>query len=352
MRNDIIEEKIYEVMRNIIKENNDDIGCTKLVKLTSKELNCSENVIKKRCGGMNNIIMKFNIPEYYFKSVAKKNINEGYKRKDLNKKLIYEIIRKIYNLNKDISQTKLLHLVAKELNCGHYLIYRICGTKDKIFNELNINIPKRFFNSRAKENISIGVKNSKKFKKYIRERSNNLEYIKNMSEGHTRKDITKEKVHKTMEELVEKYGKDIGKIKLQQLICEELNCSWTPIQRKCGTMNDILNENNNIVVNDLRDQKGKIGINEKQILDNYQQKIGYKIERQFSVDNKYFLDGYIRETNTPIEVDELHHFDKNGNLKTENIIRENIIKEKLSCNDFIRLKDNVNLHNQLNIGVK
>jgi ribonuclease BN (tRNA processing enzyme) len=75
----------------------------------------------------------------------------------------------------------------------------------------------------------------------------------------------------------------------------------------------------------------RIGHNEKQILDNLEIEMTYKILRQYEVDG-YFLDGYIEELNLAIEVDERP---KN---KLKDIERENYIKDKLNC-EFLRIKD-------------
>ena len=79
--------------------------------------------------------------------------------------------------------------------------------------------------------------------------------------------------------------------------------------------------------------KPAIGKNEIQILNNVEQNIGYKIIRQHRV-NGYFLDGYCKELNLAIEVDEKWHKKR----KEEDTIRENNIKNELNC-DFLRLND-------------
>lgn len=50
----------------------------------------------------------------------------------------------------------------------------------------------------------------------------------------------------------------------------------------------------------------------------------------------YFVDGYDKEKNTVIEVDEKHHFDKEGKLKKKDAQRQEEITEYLNCN-FIRV---------------
>ena len=74
-----------------------------------------------------------------------------------------------------------------------------------------------------------------------------------------------------------------------------------------------------------------IGRNEKTILDKLENELNYKIVRQFEVEG-YFLDGYIPKINLAIEVDE------RPKILEKDIMRENYIKEKLSC-EFLRIKD-------------
>jgi len=51
----------------------------------------------------------------------------------------------------------------------------------------------------------------------------------------------------------------------------------------------------------------------------------------------YWVDGYDKEKNVVIEVDEPHHFDKNGNLKEKDVLRQKEIIDFLGCK-FIRLR--------------
>lgn len=51
----------------------------------------------------------------------------------------------------------------------------------------------------------------------------------------------------------------------------------------------------------------------------------------------YWIDGYSKEKNIVIEIDEKHHFDIYGNLKEKDIKRENEITNFLKCK-FIRIK--------------
>jgi len=51
----------------------------------------------------------------------------------------------------------------------------------------------------------------------------------------------------------------------------------------------------------------------------------------------YWVDGYDKEKNVVIEVDESFHFDYNGDLKEKDIIRQKEIEKYLNC-EFIRLR--------------
>jgi very-short-patch-repair endonuclease len=84
----------------------------------------------------------------------------------------------------------------------------------------------------------------------------------------------------------------------------------------------------------LKDGQLKFGTHEKQILDELELSIGYKIIRQYAIKG-YFLDGYIPELNLVIEIDEEHH----KRQKEKDKERENNIKKELNCK-FIRIDDN------------
>lgn len=81
----------------------------------------------------------------------------------------------------------------------------------------------------------------------------------------------------------------------------------------------------------------RTGTNETKILNEFEKLYGYKIEREFRCIG-YFPDGYIRELNLCIEVDEAHHFDCDGNLRKEDIERQKNIEEELGCK-FLRIPD-------------
>ena len=75
-----------------------------------------------------------------------------------------------------------------------------------------------------------------------------------------------------------------------------------------------------------------IGLQEKEILDKYEQIISDKIERQYRVAG-FFVDGYCASKNIVFEVDEDYHKKR----KEQDIYREEIIRRELGC-DIIRIK--------------
>jgi len=75
----------------------------------------------------------------------------------------------------------------------------------------------------------------------------------------------------------------------------------------------------------------RIGHNEKQILDKLEKELNIKILRQYKCEG-YFIDGYIKEINVAIEIDEI------PKIKEKDIDREKIIKNKLNCK-FMRIND-------------
>jgi len=79
------------------------------------------------------------------------------------------------------------------------------------------------------------------------------------------------------------------------------------------------------------------------IIDNYGKINGYDFRHaenggEFHIKELgYWVDGYDKEKNVVIEVDEPHHFDMNGELKKQDVNRQKVIEEHLHCN-FIRIK--------------
>ena len=52
----------------------------------------------------------------------------------------------------------------------------------------------------------------------------------------------------------------------------------------------------------------------------------------------YWVDGYDKEKNVVIEVDEPHHFKSDGTLQEKDLIRQKEIEDFLKCK-FIRIKN-------------
>lgn len=84
-------------------------------------------------------------------------------------------------------------------------------------------------------------------------------------------------------------------------------------------------------VKQIKNLKGpNMGKYEKEILDEFEKIIGFKIERQYTLCG-YFIDGYIPELNIVFEVDE------RPKILKKDIRRENIIIKELKCL-FIRIR--------------
>jgi len=100
-------------------------------------------------------------------------------------------------------------------------------------------------------------------------------------------------------------------------------------------------------LNYLSKTKGQIvpryNINSITIIEEYGVKNGYNFQHAenggeyYIKELGYFVDGYDKEKNTVIEIDEPHHFNNDGSLKEKDVERENEIRKLLKC-EFIRIK--------------
>jgi hypothetical protein len=75
-----------------------------------------------------------------------------------------------------------------------------------------------------------------------------------------------------------------------------------------------------------------IGLKEKETIDKYEKLLNCKFERQYRVAG-FFVDGYCKEKNLVIEVDENYHKKR----KEQDIYREEIIKRELKC-EILRIR--------------
>jgi hypothetical protein len=84
-------------------------------------------------------------------------------------------------------------------------------------------------------------------------------------------------------------------------------------------------------------------VNAIPIIEEYGKKYGYNFQHAenggeyFVKGLGYYLDGYDVQNNVVIEIDEMHHFNKDGSLKQRDVIRQKKIEELLGCK-FIRVK--------------
>ena len=79
------------------------------------------------------------------------------------------------------------------------------------------------------------------------------------------------------------------------------------------------------------------GKHETQILDELELLFQLPIERNFRTIG-YFPDGYVRELNLIIEIDEGRHFNRDGTYKEKDLRRQKNIEMELGCT-FLRIKD-------------
>ena len=90
-------------------------------------------------------------------------------------------------------------------------------------------------------------------------------------------------------------------------------------------------------LNNIRKLGGpKIGIKEKQILNELEFSLNKRIIRQYEIIG-YSIDGYIPELNLAIEVDERKHFNLDGSRKKKDIQRQKEIEKELNC-IFVRIR--------------
>ena len=151
-----------------------------------------------------------------------------------------------------------------------------------------------------------------------------------------KKDVTRRGISDSAEKIANRHNNYIGKHDLWELVGEDLHCSKTVIRRRCGNLNDFLEEED-IKVFPLK-RTGSIGKNELYHLNIYEKEHNVELIKQFSVANGFYVDGYDLMNKIAVEVDEDHHFDKDGNYKIEDVIREHKIKAVLNCT-FHRIKD-------------
>lgn len=78
------------------------------------------------------------------------------------------------------------------------------------------------------------------------------------------------------------------------------------------------------------------------MIENYGRKNGFKFQHAENLGEYrvkelgYFLDAYDKENNVALEIDEWHHYDKDGNLREKDLIRQREIIQILKCK-FVRI---------------
>jgi hypothetical protein len=87
----------------------------------------------------------------------------------------------------------------------------------------------------------------------------------------------------------------------------------------------------------------RYNINSISIIEEYGRNYGYNFQHAenggeyYIKELGYYLDGYDKQKNVVIEIDEPYHFNADGSLKQKDIEREKEIRELLKC-EFIRIK--------------
>jgi hypothetical protein len=87
----------------------------------------------------------------------------------------------------------------------------------------------------------------------------------------------------------------------------------------------------------------RYNVNSISLIEQYGRKYGYNFQHaenggEYHIKELgYYLDGYDKEKNVVIEIDEPHHFNTDGSLKQKDVDRENEIRELLKC-QFVRIK--------------
>lgn len=186
---------------------------------------------------------------------------------------------------------------------------------------------------KGKNHPFFGKKHSMKTKKMMGKNH----WTKNgkWSKEEIKKKIGKHKKGKTYEELYEikkaqQLKKQISKFMKGKYLGNKNSSKRPEVRKKIRKK----------MINHIKKNRGNfkcnIGKNEKQILDELELSLGFKIYRQFEVEG-YFIDGYIPKLKLAIEIDEKDSHRK-PKVKEKDIRREKEIKRKLEC-EFFRIKD-------------
>lgn len=141
---------------------------------------------------------------------------------------------------------------------------------------------------------------------------------------------SKDKIVKAYIEIVNQNGKikrsDIVKFARKKLICYE-QC----IVNELGSLDELANLSD--IEFKKRNFRGRIGKNERQLLDRLEMENNIKLVRQFPVAGK-FIDGYDPINNIAYEIDEKYHKYR----EVEDFLREKKIKNKINC-EFVRVNN-------------
>lgn len=276
----------------------------------TKELICRPGTIYNKFGNIKKILEKYNIryyhpqQEYAYNVADKEKIIEILKQLPKDKEYNKKILQKMYKDNLLPFSTNKLRYIDKDIR----KVFDICGlTYDT----------KRYLKLKGKTHIEILGKNKAEQRKI---------YMSQIRKG------------KSYEEL---YG-----IKKSNILKEQKR-----ILREGKTFREIFGEeqSKNIVQKMNRTGWWILGRNEKKILDDIEKNIGIKIKRGFTVITQNgkinHIDGYIKENNLVIEIDEKYH---NSFIRQQHDIeRDKNIKEILNNCVIIRINEQKWLNNKI-----
>ncbi len=180
----------------------------------------------------------------------------------------------------------------------------------------------------------MGDKNPSKRPEVIAKILKSRKWYKHSEE--TKRKISISQKGRTYEEIFGKEKAEQIKKKISESLKGKLAGSKNPSKRP-----EVKKKIRKSVIKYIKETRGNIypniGKNEKQILDELELSLGFKIYRQFEVEG-YFVDGYIPKLRLAIEIDEKKFHGKNK-TKDKDKIRQKEIEKALGCK-FIRIKDN------------
>lgn len=248
-------------------------------------------------------------------------------------------IRKHFHINKEYLLKEYIENGRSSLDIANEN-----GVKAKLIIErlIRFNIPPRTIKESNVSIISTEKRRKTCFEKYGTDNISKLKETTNKIQNNTDKELHRKKTSialkkRTKEEWKESYRKRAITF-LQKYGVE--NVSQLPLVKRKIRLNVINRIQNQIV------DGGQVypfyNPNACKLIDEYGKQNGYNFQHalnggeHYIKELGYWVDGYDKEKNVVIEIDESHHFDRNGQLLKKDIDRQKEIEDFLRCK-FIRL---------------